>query len=314
MTISTIPETIPWGRRIRVISSEVAAFFYNKRIWKALEDALKLANENCGRIESAHGILERRIQEPLEGPSWQWLTANYEEDIGLDTEGRFGKKGEAVILAIQGGGIMLSSPQRLEETYTNRTPKGEPSLTQPEITQALAGMLPDGQQLKVYTLQSLAKENPKHIPQTYAIVMPLKDLGGIKSGTVAVRKLLKILLFVMRAGHPTTAKDYAKTLRKAHVSDYGNNHSLRIADPENPSGRVLHVSNHPNNGFVSIISRDYFAGFVGVRPVLLAEGTAAQKCPLEELVGKGTDEGNAVVIVRKDQISLEAYRALTNRR
>lgn len=236
--------------------------------------------KNNGRVESAHGILEQRVQEPLAGPSWaNWLTANYEEDVGLDAEGRFGKRGEAVFLAIQGGGIMLSSPQRLHDAYTNRTPEGEPSLRQEEISQALAGTLPNGQQIKVYTPEQLLKESVGNLPQTYATVTPLKYLEGIESGAVDVNKLPKNRIFVMRAGHQTTAKDYAKTLSDAGVRKYGNRHSLSSVVADNPSGRVPLVYDIRNGGgglSSSSGSLFYSACFVGVRQAVGAEGAAPQ--------------------------------------
>ncbi|MBI3036842.1 hypothetical protein HYY73_03785 [Candidatus Woesearchaeota archaeon] len=248
MTTKTeLEKTTSWGRRIGGISEESAAFFYNEFGWKAYNDAQKWAKKNNGYLASAHGILEQRVQESLDGPSWNsWLTPDYEEDIGLDAEGRFGKSGEVVLLAIQGGGIMLSSPKRLQEAYKKRTPQGEPSLRQEEISQALAGMLPNGQQIKVYTLQSLSKEDPEQLPRTYAIVAPARTLQETPSGLVAVGKLPKSGLFVMRAGHPTTAEDYDRALQRAGISEYGNEHdiSFKEADGENPSWRLLTIHGH----------------------------------------------------------------------
>lgn len=313
MVTRTEPQTIAWGKNVRVVTDEAATFFYNAPGWNALGDAQRWAAENNGRVESAHGILKRRSQEDLKGPSWNWLTPNYEEDVGLDLEGRFGNKGEAVMLAIQGGGIMLSSPQRLQEAYTNRTPKGEPSLTQEEISQVLAGVLPNGQQIMLYTPEQLSKESVKKLPETYAIVSPLKVLEGIKSGEVNVGRLPKNGLFIDRAGHPEIAEDYARTLKNAGVREYGNWHTLASVDPKNPSGRALHTRDSHYNG----LSSNYYLGndarFVGVR-ASGAEGAAPQKqaSPLEEVLGKARDAGNGVLVINAKDISPAAYNALTS--
>ena len=284
MATSTTPETMPWGRNVRVITDEVAILFYNNPGWAALGDAQKWVVENSGRVESAHGILERRIQESLEGPSWQWLTANYEEDVGIDSDGMFGKKGEPVLVAIQGGGIMLASPKRLQEAYTNRTPKEEPSLRQEEISDVLAGKLPGGQQIKVYTISQLMKEDPAELPQAYAIAAPLKNIAGIKSGIVKVNKLPKNDIFMIRAGHPQTAEAYARTLRSAGVREYGNWHSLSNEAPNNPSGRVLHVGNYNNIGLRADGDLYDDARFVGVRQAEGAEGARAAQTGLERII------------------------------
>ncbi len=260
MATAVNPKTFPWG------IGEAAAFFCNPPGWKAFADAASYAIEKNGRIESAHGILEQRIREKLDGPSWGLLTANYEEWAVRDAEGRFGKKAEPVFVAIQGGGMMLSSPERLQEAYTNRRHE-EPLRRQEEISQVLAGMLPGGRQMKVYTLQELAKANSEQIPQVYAIVAPLRDVAETEPGLARVCELPKIGLFIIRAGHPLTAENYAKTLGKAGLIEY-RNQRLSNLDLDKPRGNALYFGDvFSSTAFVAEA-----ATFVAVCPG--AEGSA----------------------------------------
>ena len=317
MTTTTLRKTIPWGERIAtIVTSKQAAEILPIRysISKALADGQNWAEANKGsngHLGSGHEVLEERIRQP-DGPAWNWLTLNSEEDTGRDADGRFGKKGELVGVVIHGGGILLNSPQRVQEVYSNKTPKGEPSLRRTEITRLLAGNLPNGQQIQVYTLQTLAREDPNKLPQIYGVVAPIQTFAETQSGRVPVDKLAKNNLFIARAGHPLTAEEYSRTLGKAGAREYGNWHPLEAAVAETPSGRVLHAGSGHNGGLVGYGNRNDVARFVGVRQVVGAEGAAPrQASTLDELVGKGRDAGNGVLVINARNISLEAYNALT---
>lgn len=65
-----------------------------------------------------------------------------------------------------------------------------------------------------------------------------------------------------------------------------------------------------NDGIYADSSLDSGGRFAGVRQLTGAEGAAPQVKVLEDLVGKGTDVGNGLVVVKKDQISPEAYNLL----
>lgn len=269
------PKTIQWGKK-RVISEEVAVPFHASLYWVALAAAQKWAEETEGRIESAHGILETRIEEAkvipdLSGPAWRpWLTANSEEDAGIDTEGRFGRKGEFVGAVIHGGGIMLDSPKSLQAAFTHMTPRKEPSINQGDLSRLLAGFLPDGQQIRIYTLDQLMKDDPAELPKIYAIVAPLQEFSETRSVRVTVDELPKIKLFIARAGHPQTADNYAKALRNAGVREYGNWHEFTNTDPNTSSGHVIRVQAGHNGLKNSDGLRDY-ARFVCVNQINMAQ-------------------------------------------
>lgn len=230
-------QAVPWG------NGEIAYFIRKSPGWDALAAAQECAIENNGRLESLHGIILERIREPR-GQAWQQtLTPNYDEAIGLDLEGRIGGKDESVFVGIQGSGIALSSAKQLQEACNNKTPEGFPSTTNREISNLLAGKLPNGQQIKVYTLPEIMKEDPKRLPAAYAIASPLKDLQDRPSGRIRVDELETDKLFIIRAGHPQTAKDYVKVLRLMGIEEHGNWHPLPNLKPENPSVHVLHVLN-----------------------------------------------------------------------
>lgn len=218
-------ETILWGKRI---STHLAVPFYNQPGWNALADGQKWVGEGKPeekrQIVSSHGLFEEMHRAGLIVPPF-WITLNSEEDCGIDLEGRVGNKGEAVLLTIHGSGIMLENPQSLQAAYTNRTPRGEPSLQQQKITAALSGILPQ-QGIKVYTWIALMKEDPANLPQVYAIAIPLKDVDGTPSGLIAVNKLLENKIYVARAGHSETARQHVQTLEKTGIQEYGNRHTL----------------------------------------------------------------------------------------
>ncbi len=293
MATTVEPETIPWGERV---STHEAIPFYESPGWKALADGQKWAAEGKpeeGRhLAPSREVLEELVRTQTSLPRF-WITTVTEEIFGLDTEGRTGAKNKAVMLTLHGngigGGIILQSPQSLQAAYTNRTPNGEPSVQQEKITAALSGILPNGQQIKVYTWNALMKEDPAKLPQVYAIAMPLDDLGGTPSGLIKVTSLPENRIYVARAGHQETAENHAKIVKNAGVREYGNWHSVANADPENnPSGRVLHAGNNHYDGLNGYDGINDGARFVGVRQLMGAGGAAPRKQanPLEGLTGK----------------------------
>ncbi len=315
MTTDNEQEMVPWGRRVRTVVYEVAVFFRDADTCKALEDAQSWANDNNGRIESAHGILKQRCKEPFNGPSWGLFTANYEEDTGLDIEGRIGRKGKPVLVAIQGGGIMLSSPQRMKDAYENRTSEERPSIRQDEITHVLAGKLPNGQAIKVYTLDQLAKEYVEELPQTYAIAVPLRDIEGTPAISIPVDRLPKNKMLIITAGHPETAREYAAALKKVGIKKYSILHGFDVGPlPKQPSGCVLSIENNEYALF-SFKGLDFNPRpcFVGVR--WAGDKSAPQQGanhPLEQLIGLGTPVGQqGLVVVDGNKLTPEAYSLLT---
>lgn len=66
-----------------------------------------------------------------------------------------------------------------------------------------------------------------------------------------------------------------------------------------------YIYTHPDGGGFAVLSH-----LVGVAE---KKEAATGRTPLETLVGKGTDVGNGIVVVQKDQLSAEAYQALTRK-
>lgn len=105
--------------------------FYNESLPTALEQAQKYAGKK-GYVASMPHLL-------LNFPHSKWYTANSEEDVGIDTEGQFGEKGQPVVLTIHGGGI-LGTPERIKRAYADKlTPQYAAKFSPEEFAAVLRG-------------------------------------------------------------------------------------------------------------------------------------------------------------------------------
>lgn len=220
--------------------------------WNALRLAVAKSLNSGGYIASCSEVLRIKAEARINNQVWNlWVTTNYEEDVGVDLEGRFGKKGELVTIATQGGGVMLSSPERLQMAYRQKTPRGESSINQREISDVLAGMLPTGEQIKVYPYKEFATGIPD-LAEPYAVVTPPETFLQTTPGTtkvVSIAKLLATPLFVVRAGGAETAEKYFDKLRQEGISSMWLSHTFANADPQNPHGTVLQIAPGLFHGF-----------------------------------------------------------------
>ena len=84
--------------------------FYDQHLPKALQEAQKYAGKS-GFVASMPQLLKGF-------PHAEWYTAVSEDDIGIDAEGKFGIRGEPVVVTVHGDGI-LALPKRIERAYNS---------------------------------------------------------------------------------------------------------------------------------------------------------------------------------------------------
>ena len=135
--------------RVPVIQGKL---FYNENLPTALEQAQRYVGKK-GYVASMPHLL-------LNFPHQEWYTANSEDLVGIDTDGLFGEKGQAVVVTYHGGGILTGHPQRIQKAYGEKlTPQYAGKLTNPEFAAALRGeVLPKGK-APVYKFEEFLEES-----------------------------------------------------------------------------------------------------------------------------------------------------------
>ena len=137
----------------QVVKNVEGESFQDASLPKALAAAQKYAGKE-GYVASNPRLLKGRVLAPFDNEIWaNWYTANSEEDVGKSPQGK------DVYIAVHGGGI-LGSPNRIKDAYKEGlTDKSAAKFTDKEIQDLLAGKLPDGTTIPVYTFNDLKNGN-----------------------------------------------------------------------------------------------------------------------------------------------------------
>lgn len=135
-------------------------------------------------------------------------------------------------------------------------------------------------------------------------IIDYADWGRAESGRISLTEALKHPLTVPILGSRERAEHYieahSKVFKTQQIGIWKTN---ELSDQ--PVARLLEFGDNFGNDLYAYYSLGDLGRFSGVR----AEG-AALRSPLEELIGKGTDVGNDLVVVRRDQVSDEVYKLL----
>lgn len=142
-------------------------------------------------------------------------------------------------------------------------------------------------------------------------VIDYKTLRTSSSGVIPVAEAMKHPQVVPFIGGIEEAENYLKRHEKVVGKNIGVYHSDDLSDV--PYGRVLFVYFRSGSGLIVGFDDLHCGGrFVGV-PLTSEAGAQKILSPLEKLVGKGTDVGNGLVVVKSEDITPSQYRLLTRK-
>lgn len=241
--------------------------FYNDSLPKALEQAQQYAGKK-GYVASMPHLL-------LNFPHKEWYTANSEDDVGIDVEGKFGENGQLVVLTIHGGGI-LSSPARIRKAYADTlTLQYAAKFTPDEFTAALRGEVA-GRKRKfpVYKYKEFLEESASSSfledHPVYGIVRSLKDAKVQPSGNdQKIADLVNHTQVIVYAGGTQRAAEAMERASKVYKDGkLGVWHPFKVDgfDATQAQGRLLFLNSNPYNGLGGNNSLNGIGRFVGVAP------------------------------------------------
>ena len=238
--------------------------FYNeesKYYGGVLEEALDYVGTE-GILATMPELIEAKVSTDNTHELWNdYYTAHTEENVGIDTKGRFYGRGEPVLVLVNGGGLI--TPERMREARDYQTGFwGHQSLEyEPkEFNKLLDGKLPDGTPIQLHSFEDI-KEGIPNLPHRFGIVMPYRLALSTISEEHDKKEFLENPLVIARAGGPEHLEDY---FEKSKVSSIINFHHYLVEQKELPQGRMLNLYLR-NKGMIlsncnSLLRRSRFLG------------------------------------------------------
>ncbi|MDD3175267.1 MAG: hypothetical protein PHU51_02210 [Candidatus Nanoarchaeia archaeon] len=230
----------------------------SKGLKNALQQALDYVGEE-GYIPNMRELISAKIIADKSHDFWKkWYSVHTEENIGIDTQGLY-KKGEEIVLIINGGGIW--TPDRIQKSYNDGLIDGSGKIHPNEWNDLLKGKLPNGKSLnQIYTYDEIYK-GISNLPHQYGVVVPYSMVKNLKSGQVKKKDFLKNPLVIARNGGLENLEKYYEM---ASDSDgLGCYHPFDGRSASTPQGRVLFL-NYGYGGLGGSYSLDNNGRFVGV--------------------------------------------------
>jgi len=222
-----------------------AAIFFDSHLPNALRRALEYAG-NDGFVASMPQLLHARANASYDNIIWNtWFTANSEESVVKTPQGH------RVVVAVHGGGI-FASPERFERAYRatvdprlnseGLTKQYAAKISEQEARDLLAGKLPDGAEIPVYSFSEF-KQGIADLPMRYAVVLDLEIAWKSKRGYETFDVLRDDPLMIIRAGGVEPLAAYLdKAKARRNTKTLGNWHPFNRIDPDEPQTRVLFLA------------------------------------------------------------------------
>ena len=174
---------------------------------KLLSDTLENALDDIGP-KGYIATLPELLQLETEGIiNENDYTSHSEENIGIDTKGIHGKKGDIVIAVVHGGGILTPELLRKEDELTNTHLAYE----QKKFDNLLLGKLETGEHVDVYNARELQKGT--NIPHRCIITQKFK-VEYLSSSKLNQKEFLKNDFVLARVGNKYFLEQYTQTKKK----------------------------------------------------------------------------------------------------
>jgi hypothetical protein len=234
---------------------------YNEIMPRALKEAIEYSGTK-GIVASMPELIAAKAIADKDHDFWKnWYTIQTEENIGLDSEGRFGTRGEPVLVTVHGGGLL--TPDRIDKAYEEGLVAGSARYIEEEFDRLLEGKLPDDTEIHLYRLEEI--ESGRDLPRRFGIVTPYELIQNTASGQHRKEAFIQHPLVLSRlAGlEKEIITDY---FEKAKFNDkVGIWHPFKGRNAAQASGRLLYVDN-TDYGLNGNSDLDDSGRFVGIAP------------------------------------------------
>lgn len=228
----------------------------------SLEFVLDWARKNKGVVATLpYLIAGLSIADPNNYLRLNSHTAFSEEYVGIDTKGEFVNPGEPVVVVVHGGGILNSN--RIKQAYAEGlTDTGAAKLSNDEFDCLLAGILPLGEKIELYTVDDVKEGKVMNPFGRYGVVLDFDKTGF--SGRHIKDAFVNNHLVIARAGTLKYLDKYFENIKcRDKFVGVGNLHRFHKVNPSQAQGNVLRVIENCN-GLNGSTSLGYDARFVGV--------------------------------------------------
>jgi hypothetical protein len=230
----------------------------------AFQEALDYVGAN-GYVATMPELIATKLKADKSHDFWQkWYAVHTEENIGIDTKGRFYSANEPVLVVVNGGGIL--TPDRIMKAYDEGLISNSAKYEPQEFNDLLDGKLGDGSQIELFSFEQI-KDGVSDLPHRFGVVMPYSMAQGTKSGYHQKKDFMENPLVIARAGGIENLEAYYE-MAKASDGDLGCYHPFSGRDASTPQGRVLFLdlSYYYCGGLGGDDNLDYYGRFVGVAP------------------------------------------------
>ena len=199
-----------------------------------------------GFVASMPQLLHARVNAPYDNIIWNtWFNPNSEENLITTNQGN------RVIVAVHGGGI-FASPDRFEKLFRASTDRFcevgftglfAGKITEREAHDLLAGHLPDGAEIPLFSYNELTK-GIADLPRRYAIVLDFETAKKCRCGYEAFADLKDDPLMITRAGGVEAAAAYLdKARERRNTTKMGSWHPFNNIDtPDQHQARVPNLA------------------------------------------------------------------------
>ena len=239
--------------------------FYNTKLNIALQETEDYAGEE-GIVVSMPELIAAKIKADKTHKFWnKYYTVQSEENIGIDVNGKILDRGESALVVVHGGGILTS--ERIGRAYDEGLIGGSAKYTQEEFSNLLRGELPDGNSIRLYSIDDLKRSSP--IERKYGVVIPYGLARETKSGYHGKDEFMRNPLVIARFGGMENIEKYFD-LAKSSDGNVGCWHRFSDQNLNIPEGRVLFLF----NGCNGLYGDNYLNNngrFVGVAPKVHGE-------------------------------------------
>jgi hypothetical protein len=227
----------------------------------ALQQALDYATPE-GIVATMPELIAAKIKAESTHDLWKkWYGAHTEENIGLDTQGKYVPQGQGILITIHGGGLL--TPERIQQAYTAGVIDGSAKYTNEEFSGLLEGKI-NNEDMPLFLIDDI-KKGITDMPRRYGVVLPLATIQSSKSGYHTKEEFLNNDLVIARAGGTQHLDAYFEKAKRTSDNMIGNWHAFNGRDPSVPQGRLLFLDNG-YTGLYGNVSLNDDGRFVGVAP------------------------------------------------
>ena len=234
----------------------------NTGVGAALEEAVKVVGSR-GIIASLPYLIAAKVKaDSTNYLNQHWFTALSEENVGIDTKGKFVNKGKPVVLIVHGGGSLTH--RRISQAY------GEDGLTnlgfvrydEGEFDALVAGQVQGRDNLHYYSIDDVFDGKIIDPFARFGIWLDYETAVNTLSQYQQKDRLVENPLAVARAASIDNLGSLFDAVKNPTDNDVRNSHLLDKIDPSQPQAYFL-VLDIECGGIMGTIGVNYHGCFAG---------------------------------------------------